>query len=275
MEYKINSKAINFEQPLIMAIVNLTPDSLYDGGKFDSLTDVLADVELKLKAGSDIIDIGAASSRPGSKEISEEEEWRRLEEPLKQIRNKFPQAIISVDTYRSSIAQKAVALGADIINDISGGEKDGQMFSTIVELNVPYILMHMKGEPETMQNDPSYSDIIKEVTLYFDQKIKHLSSRGFSKIIIDPGFGFGKTTEHNYQLLKGFDTLLSLGCPILAGVSRKSMINKVINTNPVTALNGTTVVNTIALLNGASILRVHDVVEAKQAVKLVQFYKNA
>ncbi len=258
-----------------MAIVNLTPDSFYDGGKFDSLNDILADVDLKLKAGADIIDLGAASSRPGSKEISVEEEWQRLEEPLKQIRARFKDVLISVDTYRSSVAKRSIALGADIINDISGGEKDSLMFDTIAELDVPYIMMHMKGEPETMQIDPAYSNITIEVAQYFDQKIKQLTAKGFDKIIIDPGFGFGKTTLHNYQLLKGFDPLIAFGYPILAGVSRKSMINKVIQTNPVTALNGTTVLNTIALLNGASILRVHDVLEARQAVNLVQFYKNA
>lgn len=258
-----------------MAIVNLTPDSFYDGGKFDSLNDVLADVDAKLKAGADIIDLGAASSRPGSKEISVEEEWQRLEEPLKQIRARFKDVLISVDTYRSSVAKRSIALGADIINDISGGEKDSLMFDTIAELDVPYIMMHMKGEPETMQIDPAYSNITKEVAQYFDQKIKQLTAKGFHKIIIDPGFGFGKTTLHNYQLLKGFDPLIAFGYPILAGVSRKSMINNVIQTNPVTALNGTTVLNTIALLNGASILRVHDVLEARQAVNLVQFYKNA
>lgn len=258
-----------------MAIVNLTPDSFYDGGKFDSLNDVLADVDAKLKAGADIIDLGAASSRPGSKEISVEEEWQRLEEPLKQIRARFKDVLISVDTYRSSVAKRSIALGADIINDISGGEKDRLMFDTIAELDVPYIMMHMKGEPETMQVDTAYSNITKEVAQYFDQKIKQLTAKGFHKIIIDPGFGFGKTTLHNYQLLKGFDPLIAFGYPILAGVSRKSMINNVIQTNPVTALNGTTVLNTIALLNGASILRVHDVLEARQAVNLVQFYKNA
>lgn len=274
MIYTVNGKTINFEQPLVMAIVNLTPDSFYDGGKYDNLNDILADVKEKIKAGANIIDIGAASSRPGAVALEIEEEWKRLEAPLQTIRNEFPKVIISIDTYRSEIAKRSVACGAEIINDISGGNLDANMFETMAELQVPYILMHMKGDPATMQNEPVYNNVVEEVKLDFKTKIKELENLNFHKFILDVGFGFGKNLQHNYQLLKHMDGFNELGYPILAGVSRKSMINKVIHTNPVTALNGTTVLHTIALLNGAKILRVHDVLEAKQAIELVGFYKN-
>ncbi len=257
-----------------MAIVNITPDSFYDGGKYDSITDILRDVEEKVKQGASIIDIGAASSRPNAKEISEEEEWQRLAEVLQTLRKNFPAIFISIDTYRASIAEKSANLGADIINDISGGNIDNHMFGTIAKLNIPYILMHMKGTPQNMQHSPKYEDATKEVYQEFETKINQFKSLNFNKLILDPGFGFGKTLEHNYQLLKNIKNFKQLGCPVLAGISRKSMINKVIGTNPVTALNGTTVLNTVALLNGANILRVHDVAEAKQAIELVEYYKS-
>jgi len=274
MVYQANQKTLNFEQPLIMAIVNLTPDSFYDGGKYDSEKDVLADVSEKIKAGAHIIDIGAASSRPGAKEISEKEEWERLSKNLEEVRKEFPKIIISIDTYRSSIAKKSAELGADMINDIAAGDKDNKMFETMAALDIPYVLMHMKGDPETMQKDPLYSDVIGEVKSELQAKIIKLESLGFKKIIVDPGFGFGKNTEHNFKLLKHLPELNALNYPILVGISRKSMVNKVIHTSPVTALNGTTVLHTIALLNGAKMLRVHDVNEAKQAIELVQYYKN-
>jgi dihydropteroate synthase len=273
--YQINDKKLLFTKPLIMGIVNLTPDSFYDGGKYGNVNDVLRDAEEKIKQGADIIDIGAASSRPNAKEIDEKEEWARIEQVLKELRKKFPQTFISVDTYRSSVAKKAVELGADIINDISGGNLDDKMFETISELDVAYVLMHMQGTPQNMQQDPRYGDVVFEVKSELEKKIEHLTKLNFKNIILDVGFGFGKTNEHNYQLLKHLPQFYELGLPILAGVSRKSMINKVIKTNPVTALNGTTVLNTIALLNGASILRVHDVTEAKQAIELVEFYRTA
>jgi dihydropteroate synthase len=274
MEYQANQKILNFAKPLIMAIVNLTPDSFYDGGKYDSDKDVLADVKQKIKAGAHAIDIGAASSRPGAKEISEKEEWERLEGPLKALRKEFPQVVISIDTYRSSIAKKSAELGADMINDISSGDKDPEMFKTIASLDIPYVLMHMKGDPATMQKEPSYENVIAEVKSDLKKKIQQLEALGFKKIIIDPGFGFGKTTEHNFKLLKGLNELGELNYPILVGISRKSMVNKVIHTSPVTALNGTTVLHTLALLNGAKMLRVHDVNEVKQAIELVEYYKN-
>lgn len=275
IEYSCNGKIITFNKPLIMGIVNLTPDSFYDGSKYSSEIDVLKDVEEKIALGADIIDIGAASSRSNAKEISEEDEWQRLKNVLDQLRKKFPKILISVDTYRAAIAKRCADLGMDIINDISGGNLDAKMFETLAHLNLPYILMHMQGTPQTMQNNPSYVDVTTDIKNEFGRKIKQLQDLSFNKIMLDPGFGFGKTLEQNYQLLKELAAFKSLNYPLLIGVSRKSMINKVIHTNPVTALNGTTVINTIALLNGASILRVHDITEAKQAIDLVEFYKNA
>jgi dihydropteroate synthase len=272
--YQINAKKLLFTKPLVMGIVNLTPDSFYDGGKYSDVNDVLRDAEEKIKQGADIIDIGAASSRPNAKEIDETEEWERLRSVLKELRKKFPDIFISVDTYRSSIAKKSSESGADIINDISGGNLDNEMFKVISKLDVAYVLMHMQGIPQTMQKDPHYGDVVYEVKNELEQKIKIFSELNFKNIILDVGFGFGKNNEHNYQLLKQLPQFVELGFPVLAGVSRKSMINKIIKTNPVTALNGTTVLNTIALLNGAKILRVHDVTEAKQAIELVEFYSQ-
>ncbi|MBI2722507.1 MAG: dihydropteroate synthase [Bacteroidetes bacterium] len=258
-----------------MAIINLTPDSFYDGGKYQNIKDILIDIETKIEAGADILDIGAASSRPGSTETSEEEEWNRLKETLPKIRKAFPEIFISADTYRATIAQKTADEGADMINDISGGNFDSEMFGTMAKLQLPYILMHIQGTPQTMQKAPSYTNVVIEVLEILKGKIQQLQQLNFNKIILDPGFGFGKETQHNYKLLKEMKLIGALGFPLLAGISRKGMINKVIKTNPQTALNGTAVLNTIALLNGASILRVHDVAEAKQAIELVQFYKNS
>jgi dihydropteroate synthase len=272
--YHTNGKLLNFNKPLVMAIINLTPDSFYDGGKFDTVSEVLKDAEEKLEQGADILDIGAASSRPKSEPITEAEEWHRLEPALVALRKTFPDTLISVDTYRSGISQKSIAAGADIINDISGGEMDPHMFETVTKNNTPYILMHMQGTPKTMQINPVYEDVVNEIKSFFDAQIQTLTALGHTQLILDPGFGFGKTLEHNYRLLKALKTYESFGLPILAGLSRKSMVNNVLGTSPVSALNGTTVLNTIALLNGANILRVHDVKEAKQAIELVGFYQS-
>jgi dihydropteroate synthase len=274
-DYTYNGKSLTFTKPQVMAIVNITPDSFYDGGKFDTVADTMCDIEEKLKQGADIIDIGAASSRPNAIEISEEEEWKRLQPILTEARKLFPNTFISIDTYRSTIAKKSAENGADLINDISGGNIDAKMFETIAEIGIPYILMHIQGTPQTMQQHPNYTHVVSEIKSEFELKITKLKHLIFNKIILDVGFGFGKTTEHNYQLLKHLTNFKNLGFPILAGLSRKSLINKVINTNPVTALNGTTVLNTIALLNGANLLRVHDVTEAKQAIELVNYYNNS
>jgi len=275
IEYSCNGKIIKFNKPLIMSIVNITPDSFYDGGKYDSESDVLKDVEEKINSGANIIDIGASSTRPNSDEITEKEEWKRLKDVLISVRANFPDILLSVDTYRASVAKKSAEHGIDIINDISGGNLDSLMFKTVADLNIPYILMHIQGKPKTMQNNPKYLNVVEEVKKDFESKITQLINLGFNKIILDPGFGFGKSLENNYQLLKSLNIFSSFNYPILAGVSRKSMINRVIGTNPVTALNGTTVLNTIALQNGASILRVHDAFEAKQAIELVEFYKSS
>lgn len=274
IEYSCQGKIITFNTPQVMAIVNITPDSFYDGGKYGATADIKNDVAGKIKNGATIIDLGAASSRPGATEISEEEEWKRLVEILPALRKEFPNVFISIDTYRASIASQAAQEGADIINDISGGNLDPHMFETVARLNLPYIMMHMQGNPRTMQQNPVYNHVAKDIKNDFEKKIEILKQLNFNKLILDPGFGFGKTTEHNFQLLKNLELFKDLNLPVLAGVSRKAMINKVIGTSPVTALNGTTVVNTMALLNGASILRVHDVTEAVQAIALVEFYKN-
>lgn len=272
IEYSCNSKSLTFNKPLLMAIVNITPDSFYDGGKYSNVNDILRDIEEKINQGADIIDLGAASSRPEAKVISETEEWNRLNEYLPEIRKNFQDIFISIDTFNSSVAKKSADSGADIINDISGGNFDVNMFKTVAELNLPYILMHIQGTPQTMQKNPLYNDVVNDIKNELSEKITRLKNLNFEKIILDVGFGFGKTTEHNYLLLKYLNEFNTY--PILAGLSRKSMINKVIGTNPVTSLNGTTVLNTIALLNGASILRVHDVSEAKQAIELVNYYNQ-
>jgi dihydropteroate synthase len=273
-QYPVNGKILTFTEPLIMAIVNLTPDSFYDGGKYSQPEDVIRDVAEKVKQGATIIDIGGASSRPNAPETDEATEWKRLQPVLPLIRKSFPGIFISIDTYRPAIAVKCAEAGADIINDISGGDAGEKMFETVAGLGLPYIMMHMEGKPQTMANNPPYQNVLKSVREYFIQRIRKLENMNFSSIILDPGFGFGKSLENNYQLLKGLGDISELGYPLLAGVSRKSMINRVIGSNPVTSLNGTTVLNTIALLNGASLLRVHDVAEAKQAIALVEYYKN-
>ncbi len=275
MTYSCGSKTLTFNKPLIMAIINITPDSFYDGGKYGEKNDVLRDIETKLQQGADIIDIGAASTRPGAAEISEEEEWLRLKDIIPLIRNSFKNTFLSIDTYRSEIARKAVDMGIDIVNDVSGGSLDKRMLETVVELDVPYVLMHMDGKPQNMQGNAPYEDVVNEVKNKLKVSVDYLNKRGFKKLIIDPGLGFGKSLKNNYELLKSLQSFKELGYPILVGVSRKSMINKVIHTNPVTALNGTTVLHTIALLNGVNILRLHDVAEAKQAIELVDYYQNA
>jgi dihydropteroate synthase len=272
--FNINGKLFSFAYPVVMGILNATPDSFYDGGKNNSIEAALQRAEDILTQGGDIIDIGAASTRPGATEISIDEELQRLIPIVKAIAAEFPDAILSVDTYRAIVAEEAVKAGAHIINDIAGGTMDATMFATVAKLHVPYILMHIQGTPQTMQQNPEYTNVVAEVLLSLSQKINELKRLGVADIIIDPGFGFGKTTEHNYQLLSNLRQLQLLGCPILAGVSRKGMINKVLGITPDQALNGTTVVNTLALENGASILRVHDVKEAVEAVALWRFAKS-
>ena len=269
-------KLLDLSKPRIMGILNITPDSFYDGGRYASDNEIINQAERMLKEGADILDIGGISTRPGAKVLNEKEEIERLDPVLKLIRTNYPEAILSIDTFRSSIARFAVTeYGVDMINDISGGEMDKDMFHTVAGLQVPYILMHMRGNPETMQSLTDYKDIIGEMTTYFAKKAKQLTDSGVRDIVIDPGFGFSKTVDQNYFLLKHLHHFQIFELPVLAGVSRKSMIYQTLEAKPGDALNGTTVLHTIALLQGAHLLRVHDVKEAGEAIRLVEKYQQA
>ncbi len=273
----LKCKVFSFERPLVMAIINITPDSLFEGSRADSIDDILKMVESAVAQGADIIDIGGYSTRPNAEFVSEDEESRRVCLALDTIRKRYADIPISIDTFRAKVASRAVLeYGVDIINDISGGNIDSDMFGTVAELNVPYILMHTRGTPQTMMQMTDYDDIVSDVLKYFADKIESLRQLGFvSDIVLDLGFGFAKTTEQNYRLLANQKVFECFGLPILSGVSRKSMINRVLDTTPQDALNGTTVANTLALLNGADILRVHDVREAVEAIKIVEYYKKS
>lgn len=267
-------KLIDCSSPQVMGILNLTPDSFYDGGKHQTAAQVIKQCAQMLEEGANIIDIGAYSSRPGAEAISPEEETKRLIPLLKIIVKEFPNVCISIDTFRSPVAKAAVEEGATIINDISGGELDPDMFATVAQLKVPYILMHMKGSPAFMAQLTQYQNIILEIKNYFGNKIKQLQSLGVIDVVIDPGFGFAKTSEQNYELLNQLDSLNIFGVPILIGVSRKSMIYKVLQVSPQEALNGTTAVHMVALLKGANLLRVHDVKPAVEAIKIYSQLTN-
>lgn len=267
-------KIINLSSPLVMGIINLGPDSFYDGGKHRSSWDIIKLAGRLLDEGATILDLGAASTRPGAPLISAAAERRRLMPALELLLKEFPQAILSIDTYNATVAREAIENGAHMINDISAGTFDPLMFATIAELRVPYVMMHIKGKPENMQQNPTYDDVVKEIAAYFAEKIFQLRQMGVHDIILDPGFGFGKSLEDNYRILNQLDYFKLFELPLLAGISRKSMINKVLNTQPAGALNGTTVLNTIALEKGASILRVHDAREAAEAIKLTEMLKK-
>jgi len=266
----VRGTLLDLSKPKIMGILNLTPDSFYDGGKNNSLENALKKTEQLLSEGADLLDLGAYSSRPGAEHISEEVEFERMIPVIRAIAKEFPNALLSVDTFRSGIAKAAVGEGADMINDISAGAMDPTMFATIAELQVPYILMHMRGTPQTMASQTNYTNLIVEVAQYFAEKIQTLKELGVRDLVIDPGFGFAKTLEQNYELLGKLEHLKITGHPILAALSRKSMIYKLLDTDAEHALNGTIAANTIALMNGANILRVHDVQAAKEAVKIVE-----
>jgi len=265
------NKTIDFSSPKIMGILNLTPDSFYDGGKFHQEKSVAEQTARMLKEGADMIDLGAVSTRPGAEMINEEEELKRIIGPLQLLVREFPETIFSIDTFRSKVAKECIHSGAHIINDVSGGNLDDQMFETIAELKVPYILMHMQGMPANMQQSPVSRNVIELIRQFFKEKIGKLQALGIEDIILDPGFGFGKTLKCNYAILKHLEELRIDNLPILGGISRKSMVNKVIHTKPSEALNGTTVLNTIALQHGANILRVHDVKEAREVIEIVGF----
>jgi len=269
-----NGKLVDLSSAKIMGILNITPDSFFDGGKYNVPIQIISQVEKMLNEGATFIDVGAYSSRPGAKHISEEEELNRILPVIQLLAKEFSDIIISVDTFRSKIAEHCIDNGASLVNDISAGSMDSNMFITIAKLQVPYIIMHMQGTPQNMQSNPTYDDIVNEVLFYFSKKIVELRDLGVNDIITDVGFGFGKTLEHNYHLLKNLSLFKNLEVPILAGVSRKSMLFKPLNISPKEALNATTSANTIALLNGANILRVHDVKEAMQAIKVVELLNN-
>lgn len=262
-------KLIDLSQPAVMAILNITPDSFYSASRVVSVEQALRHTESFLEHGAKFIDVGAYSSRPGAADVNEAEEITRLVPIVSAINKTFPEAIISVDTFRAKVAEEGINSGAHIINDIAAGNLDEKMFETVARLRVPYIMMHMQGTPQTMQQNPTYENVSKEVFAYFSEKISTLQNFGVKDIVLDPGFGFAKTLEHNYQLLKDLQLLNFFELPVLVGISRKSMITKALDIKTEDALNGTTVLNTTALLKGANILRVHDVKEAVECVKLI------
>ena len=274
MVLNIKGSVLDLSIPKIMGVLNVTPDSFYDGGIYSSEKKILKQVEKMVLDGADIIDVGGYSSKPGATPITVEEEEKRVIPIIKLIYKTFKERIISVDTFRSEISEKSINAGASIINDISGGDLDNNIYKIAGKYKTPYIIMHMRGNPSNMQNNPVYKNINYEIIKDLSKKIELAQSNGVGDIIIDPGFGFGKTIEHNYQILNNLKLYKILDKPILVGISRKSMIYKLLKTEPSKALNGTTVLNTIALINGANILRVHDVKEAKEVIKLCSFLKE-
>jgi dihydropteroate synthase len=267
-------KLFIINSPIVMGILNITPDSFYDGGKLKTDFDILRHAEKMIAEGADFIDIGGMSTRPGATEISVSEELNRILPVVSLLKKNFPEAILSLDTYKAVVAEKGLESGVDMINDISAGSFDKKMFETVARFHAPYIMMHIQGTPKTMQINPQYRNVVDEVLQYFIEKTEEARNAGITDIIIDPGFGFGKTLVHNYTLLKNLNTFKMLEKPILVGLSRKSMICRLLNVAPADALNGTVALNIIALLKGANILRVHDVKEAKEVIKIAEFYKN-
>lgn len=259
---------IDLSTPKVMGILNITPDSFYDGGLFKNESEILHHVEKMKTEGATFIDIGAYSSRPGAKHITETEELKRIVPVVNLILSHFPETNLSIDTFRSSVARQCIEAGATMINDISAGKMDEAMLSTVAKLNVPYIMMHMKGTPQNMEQHTAYENLVKEIIYYFSERLAEAKSHKIKDIIIDPGFGFSKNLAQNYDLMSKLDLLTNLETPILVGVSRKSMIYNLLESTPKEALNGTTILNTLALTKGASILRVHDVKEAIECIKV-------
>jgi dihydropteroate synthase len=271
----VRGRLLDLTIPRVMGIINVTPDSFYGKSRVGNLMQVVSVAEKMTMEGAAIIDVGGFSTRPGAEWIPAEEERKRVIEAVRAILKELPDTIVSIDTFRSEIALEAVdECGAAIINDVSGGEADKKMFHTVSMLNVPYILMHMKGTPGMMEKDPVYEDVVADILRWFGERIFRLQSMGVKDIIIDPGFGFGKTADQNFEMLRRLGDFSAAGLPLLAGISRKSMVWKTLGITPDEALNGTTVLNTVALLNGCSILRVHDVKEAVEAVKLAEKLKH-
>jgi dihydropteroate synthase len=270
--YQLHSgnDTLKIERPLIMGVINCTPDSFYAGSRTSSIGQAKAMINQMIEEGVDILDIGGRSTRPGSEEISEKEEIHRISEIISFVTKEFPSLWMSIDTTKSSVAKYAIENGCRIVNDISAGNMDPWMIKTVAQLKVPFVCMHMQGTPETMQINPQYNFISDEIVQFFQSKISELESEGIREIIIDPGFGFGKSVEHNYQLMKNLDRFATMNKPLLVGISRKSMIYKLLNSTPETSLNGTNGLNMYALMKGANILRVHDVKPAKEIIQIFQ-----
>jgi dihydropteroate synthase len=268
-------KLLVAERPLVMGILNSTPDSFYIGSRFTEKEDLVRQAETMLRDGADLLDIGGQSTRPGALPVGEEEEIRRVVEAISLIHQRFPLAILSIDTWHSRVAREAVAAGASLVNDISGGNQDPDMLRTVGQLGVPYICMHMKGTPATMNKEAVYEDLIKEVLDFFIRRIEDCRQAGIHDVILDPGLGFAKTHRHNLQLLRRLEIFKMTGKPLLLGISRKSTIYRTLGITPEEALNGTTVFNTLGLLHGADIIRVHDPKEAREAILLLEAYRQA
>lgn len=271
----LNGRLIDLSRPVVMGILNVTPDSFYDGGKYETEKKIIKRAEEILEQGATIIDIGAISTRPGTEEISTKDEIDRLLPAVRAVKKAFPEAFISIDTFRSWVALKVIEeCGPCIVNDVSGGNFDVHMFDIIGKLGVPYILMHMLGTPIKMEKNPVYDDIIRDISMFFTDRVKKLTSAGVKDVILDPGFGFGKKLAHNYELLNRLDSFKVFQLPLMVGVSRKSMIHKLLGLKAEDALNGTTIVNTLALMGGTDILRVHDVREAVEAVRILNMIRS-
>ena len=271
----LGGRILDLAKPVVMGILNVTPDSFFDGGKYKTEKKIMKRAEEILEQGGSIIDIGAVSTQPGTDGIPTKDEIERLLPAVKSVKKAFPNAFISIDTYRSWVALKVIEeCGPCIVNDVSGGNFDVHMFDTVGKLGVPYILMHIQGTPLKMQVNPVYEDIIRDISLFFTDQVKKLTKAGVKDVIIDPGFGFGKTIEHNYELLNRLDSFKVFQLPLMVGVSRKSMIYKLLKNNPDEALNGTSVINTLALMGGTDILRVHDVREAVEAIRILNMVRS-
>lgn len=273
MTLNCRGKLISLERPKVMGILNITPNSFYDGGAYQTEKALLKQTEKMLAEGADFIDVGGYSTKPGAEEVSTKDELKRVVPIVEKLCREFPGILISVDTFRSEVAAQTIDAGASLINDISAGRFDDQMMKTVAEHQVPYIMMHMKGTPQTMIHNNQYTDLLKDIIFYFSKKIEAARAAGINDLIIDPGFGFAKNIDQNFELLRKMALLENLDCPVLAGLSRKSTIYKSLNIKPEESLNGTTTLNTLALLNGANILRVHDVQEAVECVELCRRYK--
>lgn len=272
----MKGQLIDLAVPRVMGVLNITPDSFYKGSRYKNEKEIIGAAQKMLEEGADFLDIGGYSSRPGAEDISADEEKSRVLTAIRYVSKEFPQAIISVDTFRAEVAREAICdFGAHIVNDISGGDADPGMTELIAKLNVPYIIMHMQGNPQTMQKKPVYEDVVSDILMWFGQKTVSLMAEGVKDIIIDPGFGFGKNILHNFEILRRLEEFRIAGLPLMVGFSRKSMIWKTLDATPGESLNGTSVLNAVALMKGADILRVHDVKEAVEAVKLISMVKNS